>query len=87
MPPQAGHVLAIRPEHIALHPAGLPGAEPCRVIEAAFGGARQTVLVEAAGHRITIEAAATGRLWQPGDAACLAFHPRTGRIFPAAGPQ
>ena len=80
--PQPGHVLAVRPEHIALAPQG---GEACRVLEAAFGGARQTVLVEAAGHRITVEAA-TDHLWQPGDAACLRFHPRTGRIFPAAGP-
>lgn len=81
--PQAGHVLAIRPEHIALHPPDTPGDEACRVLEVAFGGARQTVLVEAAGHRITVETA-TDRLWQPGEAASLRFLPATGRIFPAA---
>ena len=85
--PQPGHVLAIRPEHMALRPPEAPGGEPCRVLEVAFGGARQTVLVEAAGHRITVEAAASDHLWQPGQAASLHLHPRTGRIFPAPGPQ
>ena len=84
---QPRHVLAIRPEHMALHPPGTAGGEPCRVLEAAFGGARQTVLVEVAGQRITVEASAVDRLWQPDDAASLHFHPRTGRIFPAPALQ
>jgi ABC-type Fe3+/spermidine/putrescine transport system ATPase subunit len=85
--PQACHMLAIRPEHMTLLPPEASGGEPCRVLEAAFGGARQTVLVEAAGHRITVEAAVADRLWQPGQAASLHFNPRTGRIFPAPGPH
>ncbi|WP_431284582.1 ABC transporter ATP-binding protein [Humitalea sp. 24SJ18S-53] len=85
--PRDGHVLAIRPEHMTLHAAGTPDGEPCRVLEAAFGGPRQSVLVEAAGHRIMVEAGAAGPLWRPGDAASLHFHPKTGRIFPLPGPQ
>ncbi|MBR0646358.1 ABC transporter ATP-binding protein [Plastoroseomonas hellenica] len=80
-PPVAGHLLAIRPEHLALRAPDAEG-EPCRIVEVAFGGARQSVLAEVAGHRVTIEAPATERLWRPGEAASLGFHPRTARIFP-----
>jgi putative spermidine/putrescine transport system ATP-binding protein len=78
--PAPGRVLGIRPEHIDLLAAD-EGGEPCRVIEAAFGGAAQSVLVEAGGHRITVEAPARARLWSAGESASLRFHAHSGRIF------
>ena len=81
LPPRPGHVLAVRPEHLRLAPPGAEGA-PCRVVEVAFGGARQLVLAEAAGQRLTIEVPAADRLWQPGEAATLRIQPGTARAFP-----
>jgi ABC-type Fe3+/spermidine/putrescine transport system ATPase subunit len=70
----------VRPEHIEILSPDADG-EACRVIEVAFGGASQSVLVEAAGHRITADMPAGSRLWQMGDAARLRFHPGMVRIF------
>lgn len=80
-PPLPGAVLGIRPEHLLLAPVDSPG-EPCRIIEVAFGGARQSVLAEVAGQRVTVEVSTAERLWQPDDAATLAFQPGTARVFP-----
>lgn len=80
-PALAGRVFGIRPEHVALRTADHAGGEPCRVVEAAYAGATQSVLVEAAGHRILAEVPSSLRLWSGGDAARLDFHARRGRIF------
>lgn len=79
--PQAtGHCVGVRPEHIELLSPDSAG-EVCRVIEVAFGGALQSVLVEAAGLRIMVDAPAGPRLWQTGDAARLRFLPGLVRVF------
>jgi ABC-type Fe3+/spermidine/putrescine transport system ATPase subunit len=78
--PAGGGCVGIRPEHIDLLPPDAKG-EACRVIEVAFGGALQSVLVEAAGLRITVETPAGQRLWRTGDAARLRFHPGMVRVF------
>ncbi|WP_353934447.1 TOBE domain-containing protein, partial [Acinetobacter baumannii] len=57
------------------------GGEPCRIIESAFGGAMQLVLVEVAGHRLTAEVPSGPHLWRPGEAATLTFLPGSARVF------
>ncbi len=79
LPPAPGRVVGVRPEHVTLLPDG-PG-QPCRVLQSSFGGAQQTVLIEAAGHQLTAELPSAIHLWQAGDAACLSFLLGTCRIF------
>lgn len=79
LPPAPGRVIGVRPEHVMLLPDG-PG-QPCRVLQSSFGGAQQTVLIEAAGHQLTAELPSASRLWQAGDPASLSFLPGTCRIF------
>ena len=80
--PAACCYAGVRPEHIDILSPDADG-EACRVIEVAFGGASQSVLVEAAGHRITADMPAGLRLWQTGDAGRLRFHPGMVRVFDA----
>ncbi len=78
--PGSGLCAGVRPEHVRLARPGGAG-ESARVIEGAFGGATQLVLVDVAGHRLTAEVPAGADLWQPGDAALLAFDRGSVRLF------
>ncbi|WP_159995147.1 ABC transporter ATP-binding protein [Roseomonas sp. 18066] len=82
--PAPGKVLGIRPEHMTLSDDA-PG-EPCRVIQASFGGAQQVLLLAAGGQQLTMElpswnSSGGGRLWQPGEAGFLRFLPGTARVY------
>ncbi|MCL2891664.1 ABC transporter ATP-binding protein [Brenneria tiliae] len=78
-PPAQGKFLGVRPENILLR-AAAPG-QPCRVVATAFAGASQSILLEAAGQRITAESRAEKGIWQPGDNAFLQFVPGSCRVF------
>jgi ABC-type Fe3+/spermidine/putrescine transport system ATPase subunit len=78
--PAEGWCAGVRPEHVALRAPEAEG-EVCVVVETAFAGASQSVLVEAAGHRLTADVPAGQRLWQLGDTARLYFHPGMVRVF------
>lgn len=79
-PPAAqGKFLGVRPENVLLD-AAAPG-QPCQVIETVFAGACQSILVEAAGQRISAENRTGGTLWRPGDKAFVQFAPGSCRVF------
>ena len=80
---QAGKYLGVRPEHVELLTLETEHhrAQPCTVIETAFAGAMQSILVEAGGHVLTVEAAAQHHLWQSGDRALLRFSPGSCRVY------
>ncbi|MCC7272748.1 MAG: ABC transporter ATP-binding protein [Alphaproteobacteria bacterium] len=73
--------IGVRPEDVTLHPPETPGTEPCRVVEAAFGGSTQSVLVAVGGHRLTARMPAGSRLWRAGEEAGLRFRPASCRVF------
>lgn len=81
--PPAAHRLAIgvRPEDVLLGRSG--DGEACRVIEVAFGGATQAVLVETAGQRLLAQVPLVSgeRPWAPNDTASLQLRPGACRIF------
>jgi len=82
--PAPGRVIGVRPEHVVLT-HGATG-EPCTIVQTSFAGARQAVLVDAAGHRMMAEVPSGGHLWQTGEAATLSFLPGTCRVFDTPTP-
>jgi len=86
-PPQVGKYLGVRPEDVQLLPAATDATDAahtmqaCTIIETAFAGAMQSILVEAGGHTLTVEAPAQQHLWQPGERASLRFAPGSCRVF------
>ena len=79
-PAQSGKFLGVRPEHARLH-SETAGYQPCIVIETAFAGAMQSVLVEAGGNRLTIDMPTQDHLWQSGDRASLQIAAGTCRVY------
>jgi len=83
LPPPGIQKLAfgVRPEDVILDRAG--DGEPCRVVEAAYGGATQSVLLEAAGHRLLahVPAVPSEPRWTVDEIGRLRFRPGAGRIF------
>jgi len=78
--PLSGKFLGVRPEQAMLL-SETAGYQPCTVIETAFAGATQSVLVEAGGHRLTIDMPTQGPLWQSGDRASLQFAAGSCRVY------
>ena len=79
--PQAGKYLGVRPEDVHLLPGDADTGQPCTIIETAFSGAMLSILVEAGGHTLTVQAPAQQHLWQPGDRATLRFSAGSCRVF------
>jgi spermidine/putrescine ABC transporter ATP-binding subunit len=73
--------LGVRPEDVILDRAG--DGEPCRVVEVAYGGATQSVLLQAAGHRLLahVPAVPGEPRWAVNDAGRLRFRAGSSRIF------
>jgi hypothetical protein len=73
--------LGVRPEDVILDRAG--DGEPCRVVEVAYGGATQSVLLQAAGHRLLahVPAIPGESRWAVNDTGRLRFRAGSSRIF------
>jgi len=73
--------LGVRPEDVMLCRSG--EGEPCRVVQVAFGGATQAVLLEAAGHRLLahVPVIAGEVPWAPDESGVLRLRAGACRIF------
>jgi spermidine/putrescine ABC transporter ATP-binding subunit len=82
LPPDSPRLaLGVRPEDVILCRVG--EGEPCRVVQVAFGGSTQAVLLEVAGHRLLahVPAIAGEPRWVPDEPGLLRFRSGACRIF------